>query len=483
MQDRDVDAQSALPSNGEHERGRGRALVGLRGAADWVGLWLVGPLGLAGCGGGSDPGVQVATDTDGVITTGADGGEPGADETGTEAPYYCIYNTDNAGLAGVKHQCNLEYDLNVTFTVSLADGSTFEVPLSVIGVPTANDESTYEHPYVMACCTDIRDAPGWPFADTCNTYQHEACMSDFIQHVCNAPANWLAASADGFFGDGKAAIEAAAQWLNAHKQECYEHFWTGPDALHNAMLCAPEFDGFFDHTPWEPSETFQYVLPLTNLVVAEVSNIVVAPRSSFGQNVPLEPPMPAEACSHPSGNDGEVPPLSSLVPAGESFAPAEPASIEVDGPELAGSLVHGTGDVGTASVLQWTLIHAEAREIDRWTMTEAAATSVGTASVRASVDHFKLALTRPVTAKALSGRWHIEADAAHFTLSATIDGQGYNVQATNATSIEMRSVSGGTGACPTASNTCVASGPFTIGYDDQAGQSWKLRIPTITWQP
>lgn len=115
---------------------------------------------MAGCGGGNDDVKQTSSETDGVVTTSVDGGGESVDETGASVPNYCIYNSDNGGLAGVKHQCNLEYDLDVTFTVTLGDGSSFDVPLSVTGVQTASDESTYEHPFVMACCTDIRDAPG-----------------------------------------------------------------------------------------------------------------------------------------------------------------------------------------------------------------------------------------------------------------------------------------------------------------------------------
>lgn len=438
---------------------------------------------LEGCSGGAPEQVQDATETDGVVTTSVDGGGEGVDETGVTAPYYCIYNDENAGLSGVKHQCNLEYDLDVTFTVTLADGSSFPVPLGVTGVQTASDESTYQHPFVMACCTDIRDAQGWPFADACGTYQHQACMSDFIQHVCNAPGSWLEAEADDFLGDGKEAIEAAAQWLNDHKQECYDHFWVGPDSLHDAVLCDPQYDGFFDHTPWEPSESFKYVLPLTNLVLAEVSNIVVAPRSSFGEYVPLEPPTPSETCSNPGSNDGEVPPLSLLGAGVESFTLAAPAPIELEGPELGGSLVHGSGDVGIGSVLEWTVGEASARRLERWVMTEAAATMVGTEWVKADVDHFKLTLVRPVTAKASEARWHVEPDAARFVLVATVDGQGASVQATNATRIELRTVAGGTGPCPTHAGTCMESGPFTITYEDETEQSWMLRVPRLVWQP
>lgn len=482
MQDRSSATVLSLP-DGERRATAlgvvGRGLAGVRTGRKCV--WLLLAMA-AGCGGQNPGQVQAATDTDGVVTTSVDGGEQGVDETGVQAPNYCIYNNDNSDLAGVKHQCNLEYDLEVTFTVSPLGGADFQVPLSVIGVLTASDESTYEHPFVMACCTDIRDASGWPFADTCDTYQHKACMSDFIQHVCSAPGNWLAASADDFLGNGKEAIQGAAKWLNDHRQDCYDHFWQGSDSLFDADYCSTEFDGFFDHTPWEPSESFQYTLPLSDAVLFEVSNIVVAPHSSFGQNVPLEPPTPADSCSNPDGNNGEVPPLSTVEPVEESFAPVAPVPIEVIGPALAGELITGTGVFDTGSMLQWTTNRLGALELERWVMTEAGATSVGTSSIRASVDHFKLALVRPVTAKATTSGWHIDPTIARFALSATVDSNGYDVQATNSTSIELHEVTAGEDACPTQFHSCVVTDPFTIVHEDEAGQSWKLSIPAITWQ-
>ena len=30
--------------------------------------------------------------------------------------------------------------------------------------------------------------------------------------------------------------------------------------------------------------------------------------------------------------------------------------------------------------------------------------------------------------------------------------------------------------------SCLVSGPFTIVYEDEAGLSWKLSVPAITWQ-
>lgn len=485
-QDRDFETVSSFISMCNRERDAASpAGHAARGCA-WSLLLL--SAGCDGCGGSEHGVVQGATDSDGVVTTGVDGGgggddqsSGGVDETGSQPPpYYCIYNGDNSGLVGEKHQCNLEYDLDITFTVTPLVGEPFDVPLSAFGVSTVSDESTYEHPFVMACCTDIRDADGWPFADTCDTQHHRACMSDFIQHVCNAPGNWLAATADDFLGDGQEAIQAAAKWLNEHKQECYDHFWLGEDALFNAAYCDPEYDGFFDHTPWEPSETFQYVV--FDAVVAEVSNIVVAPRSSLGEHVPLEPPDAAEACSNPGGNDGEAPPLSSLEPVGGELAPVAPAPIEVEGPKLDGEVVRGFGDFGTNSLLQWSRGDGTA-VIERWVMTEAAATTAGTLAVRVDVEHFKLALLRPMKAIASQRGWHLDPGSALFTLSATVDDQGASVQASNSTSIELHTVDRGVGACPTYGGSCLVSGAFTIAYEDELGQQWKLRIPTVTWQP
>lgn len=259
----------------------------------------------AGCGTEHAPPVQGQTDTDGVVTTGVEGGS--VDDTAANAPYYCIYNDENpTGLTGVKHQCGLEYDLDITFTVSPPIGSDFQVPLSVSGVQTVSEDSTYEHPYVIACCTDVTDHPDWPFTDSCDYEHHRACLSDFIEHICDAPGVWLERAALDFTGQGREAIESAAEWFSNNRSACHEHFWSGPDSLHTADLCSTDFDGFFDHTPWEPGVSFAYVVGET--VIAEASNFVIAPRSSLDEDVPMAPPTPAESCALPDSNNGETPP-------------------------------------------------------------------------------------------------------------------------------------------------------------------------------
>jgi hypothetical protein len=457
---------------------------------------------LCGCGGGGGtPFGQTAgaTETDGVVTTSVDGGAEGAgdntdgaDETAGEPqdpdqiPYYCIYNDDNPmDLVGVKHQCNLEYDLDISFWVTPLVGPAFQVPLVADSVQTLND-STYAHPYVMACCTDVTTRPEWPFDDSCSYLHHTACLSDFLEHVCDAPGVWLEKAAHDYVGQGAEAIEAAADWFKDHRQECYDHFWMGPDALSGANLCDPEFDSTFHHTPWEPHESWTYYEPITHLVVAEVSNVVIAPHSSLDEHVPQAPPIAAESCMLPDSNNGETPPLSLPGPTGSTgilASPVAPVSINVVGPELAQEAISGSGDFSTDSVLQWHTNGSNLLEIERWSMVEDAATTVGTSSLTASVDGFKLDLLGPETAAVITGGWEIGAESALFNLIATVDSVGSNVQATNAVPIKLYAVNGGVGACPATVVSCLVSRPFTIGYEDAFGHSWELDIPTTTWTP
>lgn len=102
----------------------------------------------------NQPGLD--TETDGVFTSGADGA--GVDETG-EVPAYCITNDDNPqGLEGVIHLCDITYDLDIELSVDPFFGSNYQEGHSVT-VQTLNMPSTYEHPFVAACCTDVADHP------------------------------------------------------------------------------------------------------------------------------------------------------------------------------------------------------------------------------------------------------------------------------------------------------------------------------------
>jgi len=444
-------------------------------------LLLVLGDGGCGCGGDGAPTHQ-GTETDGVITTGVDSGGS-ADETGPQVPYYCLYNEDNPmGLVGVKHQCNLEYDLDISFTVTPPFGPSFQVPLSVSSVQTLND-STYEHPFVMACCTDVTTHENWPFDDSCAYEHHKACLSDFIEHICDAPGVWLEQTAPDFVGQGAEAIEGASKWFKEHRQDCYNHFWTGPDDLSHTDPCDSEFDDRFNHTPWEPTESWAYRDPFTGLQIAAVSNVSIAPHSSLDEHVPQPPPSPATSCTLPDSNNGETPPLSGAGGGGTLVSAVAPVSIDVVGPKLAGEVITGAGAFGTDSALVWRMGEADTLELERWTMVEHAATTVGTSSIRASVDGFKLDLLRAPAASTARGGWQIGAKDALFNLIATVDGTGANVQATNATPIELSMVAGGVGVCPGRVASCLVSQPFSIDYEDALGQSWTLSIPATTWTP
>lgn len=113
-------------------------------------------------------------DIDGIVTTGV--GDDGLDGTGTEGVdtlSFCILGEGDGLLQGIKHQCSIEYDLDIQFTVDPPFGSPFTHTQSITA-QTGND-STYEHPMVAVCCSDVTDEPDWSIADSCNFPHHRAC--------------------------------------------------------------------------------------------------------------------------------------------------------------------------------------------------------------------------------------------------------------------------------------------------------------------
>jgi hypothetical protein len=384
---------------------------------------------------------------------------------------------------GVKHLCKLEYTLDVTFTVTplgIGGGPPFEVPIMSAPVQTLN-ESTYEHPLVAVCCTDVTEHPDWEFEDSCRYEHHRWCMSDFLDHVCLAPGNWLEALASEYTGQGQEAIEAAAKWLRENRQACYNHFWTGPDDLLNADYCDAQFDGNFVHDPWEPGESF--VFAVFGVPLFKVSDIIVEPRSNFGLYVPAPPPNPAEACEEPISNDGEAPPLSSPGSTGSFHSPVTPVAVDVDGPELNQEPVTGVGEFGTGSVLQWYTNSSGELEIEYWRMTEHATTTVGTSSMAVAVSGFRLATVRHLRAGIIDGGWELDAGSVVFDLSANVDGVSESVRALNSSPIELYTVAGGTDDCPTLVSSCLVSKPFTLSYVDVFDQTWTANVLTATWRP
>lgn len=427
---------------------------------------------------------QDDTDSDGVVTTGIGGASDGAvDESGNEgdaAPHYCIYSNNPNGLEGIRHQCNMEYDLDISFKVTPLIGAPFEKSISISGVQTLND-STYERPFVMACCTDITEAPGWPYADSCTSAHHRPCFSDFIEHICAAPGDWLERAALEHSFDGKMAIEAASKWFNDHRNDCYQHFWSGPDALDSLSMCSPDLDGKITHTPWKPGKTWSYVID--EQVLATVSDVEIKPTSWLGTAVPHPPPASPATCMLPDQNDSVAPPFPQQSKMGMLVHPVSPAPIGLTGPELAGEVITGAGDLGPESLARWTLDDSGPIVLTSWMMTGSAPTEAGNGSWSVDVEHFTVALIGGLHGDATGGEWEADAETAAFNLGAKVDGVAYSIQAANATPIQLQIVSGGTGGCPTQAASCLFTGPFSIAYQDAIGQDWILDLPSVIWSP
>ncbi|MCA9709337.1 MAG: hypothetical protein KDK70_26070 [Myxococcales bacterium] len=418
------------------------------------------------------------------MTDGGDAGmaTDGADDTGDGGmvPYFCIYGENEQGWVGTKHQCNMEYDLDIVLTIDPPVGDPFEHTLAVIGVQTF-DDSTYERPFVMACCTDITQSSGWPYADTCESIHQRACMSDFIEHICAAPGAWLSRAALDHTLQGREAIEAAAAWFDQHRNDCYQHFWLGPDALHAIESCSSELDGLFEHTPWEPGRTWTY--EILGVGVASVSNVRVEPRSWSGAKVPQPPPSPAATCSLPDGNNGVAPPFPDTEEMGVLGKPLAPALLHVDGPLLGEEVVSGIGEVGVESQVRWAIDDGGSLSISHWVMTEHAPAEVGTASWSVGVERYELALIGTQRASGMPEGWQIGAESAAFGLMATIEGVATSIHAVNASPLGFQIIAGGSEGCPSKVASCLVSGPFSIAHEDSLGQAWSLDVPSMIWSP
>lgn len=427
---------------------------------------------------------SLETETDGVFTTGVDGGD-GADDTAGPEPVYCITNDDNPDdLEGVKHMCDITYDLDLEISVNPVFGSNYVEGNSVTSVQTLDPPSTYDHPFASACCTDITDHPSWPVSDTCGLIHQRACMSDFIEHICHAPGSWLFKLAHNGIGvgSGEEAIQRAANTFTYGdlKQRCIDHFMAGADDLINADLCGTEFSGSFEHEPFTPGDTWTY---LGN----EAFDLTITLTSSFATGGVEVPPSPPETCGSAPDNNGEIPPFSGIGSAGSFVAPVGDVPIEVYGPEYEEEDIEGTGELGGSSRMHRHINSTAPYSlfIDQWVMYESSASVVGTSSVSMAVDHFKLELVGASdVATNGTGGWTLAAGDAVFNLAASIGGVGYVVPSINDTAIVFDEVASGVDDCPTAiTGLCLVSSAFSIEYTDQDAGVWTLDVPEITWKP
>lgn len=184
----------------------------------------------------------------------------------------------------------------------------------------------------------------------------------------------------------------------------------------------------------------------------------------------------------PASNDGEVPPATGPGSAGAFLSPIASVELDVVGPSWNGELIVGDGEFSTDSDMHRYFTSSGKLVVDAWRMVEQGPTTIGTSQVEATVDSFGLRLIDPLTPTKAGGRHVVSPGVAMFSLSATVDGQGYPLQATNATQLQFIEVNGGVAGCPSSVAKCLQVRAFTIVYEDDTG-TWELDVAAGTWAP
>ncbi len=159
-----------------------------------------------------------------------------------------------------------------------------------------------------------------------------------------------------------------------------------------------------------------------------------------------------------------------------------PSSVNVSGPQWQGQVMSGAGNFAPGGSLHRYLT-TNKLTVDELLLVEDAPTTAGTASIQVPVDGFVLRLAAPLVAPKVGSRYSAPIGAARFLLQATMDGQGYYVQAQNSTTMQFYTVAPGVGLCPTSVPGCLVSRPFAVEYVDAFGGSWDLDIGAATWRP
>lgn len=422
-----------------------------------------------------------ATETDAHITMlptapGEAGGDEGADVTGGDEGGCFPEPID--GVSGVKYQCSLEYDVMVGYHVNVGGGID-EYDRFPSSTAQSGNDSTYEHPSVAACCTELDELP----EDSCMLPHHAACFVDLVQHACYSVEKMMQADAESIVvGDGHDAILHAATAVADLRVDCFRTLWLGGDeTCDEGDVCAMDFctfahDSFDDLPTWNAGISVVYGL-------ATVSNIQMSLSTLLQGDVLVPLPDPADTCTDQHENDGVPPPSTSPGSVGSFLSPVADVPIDVVGPEYGGEVIAGAGEFSQTSELHRYFPTTTSLAIDYWTMVEEGPTSIGTSVATAAVDAFQLQLVGPETFPLVSGLYRLGAGAVLFSLEATVDGQGDAVMAHNKNTVAFYTVSGGVGSCPAGLPTCLVNRPFTIQYDDAFGDHWELDIPSTTWRP
>ncbi|MCA9706255.1 MAG: hypothetical protein KDK70_10440 [Myxococcales bacterium] len=416
------------------------------------------------------------------IWTGGQGGSS-ADSTEGESQLPLCTDSSAQGLTATKHWCWGEYDIDLTYTIShpLGIPDPAQRGIGLTAVSLAND-STYDDPFAMACCSDIT-ATGWaPGDDTCNLPHHRACHSDVVEHVCEVARTLLAEDKQGLGACSEDAVEGAIGWLESGgygdpaskgsgEQQCYDFFWLA-QGLASTDYCS-EPPSFFSKVTWAPGKSFSGCLGSS--VVSGLSLTI-----SLYDIHPTAPPAQAQSCTGPEENDGLPPPLGSLPSESIDALAEHPILVDVVGPDYAGDLVVGAGAFGSSSVMSRHPDVAGDLVIDRWHMIGDEPAWVGTPEFSLEATRFGLSLVGPRVARWEAGHFVLEAGEALFHLQGRIDGVGSAIDAVNATGIDLHALAPGHPGCESADG-CLVSAPFTIEHVDAFGDAWQLEVGGGHW--
>jgi hypothetical protein len=406
-----------------------------------------------------------ATDADGIDT------EAVADESGGPTIDGCIY-APSPNAVGYKYECNVQYDVAVRATVDPLIGANFEISEAANNVSSVN-EGSYEHPIVMACCSEVDPLP----ADTCTLPAHKACFSDLVSQACQQAAAMLEDLHHELApGSGFTAVDQAADELRLRVNDCYEHFWELDVAVQaQPDACGVAHTSFYHHPVWNAGFS-------VTAAGVTVSDIEVDLTSLLGATTVQPLPQEPDLCSDPGENDGDFPPWNAPGSSGGFLSSIGTTSVNATGPQWLGEVMSGSGAFAAGSAMhRW--FDGTKLKVDELVMIEDAPITAGTSSLQASVDGFVLKLTAPVTATKSGSRYTAAAGSARFVLQATIDGQGFYVQALNSSPMQFYTSAGGVGQCPSSVSQCLVSRAFSIGYVDAFGGVWDLDVAAATWKP
>lgn len=385
----------------------------------------------------------------------------------------CVYSDAPGSIdGGLEFQCKAEYEVLLFFTFTPYLGAP-QPDFASVSVDDTSIESTYEDPFVMACCSELDPLP----VDTCTTPHHQACYSDLIEHVCQTVVQMLWSKGKEL-DPGSSAFEDAHDWIKQRTQECYDHFWNGTDSLRDADKCTEGHIGHFVSDDWILDEPFAGDLFGADVYLDRVQLTTRLPADAV-QALPTSP----ESCMLPDSNDGEIPPGTIAGTSGAFATPVATYAASVIGPAYAGQPIAGTGAFSTDSEMHRYFASGGSLVVDSWTMVESGPATIGNSAASETVESFGLRLVDQLTPTKSSGIHTVAPGAAHFGLSAVTDGHGYPLQATNSSKLQFVEVATGVAGCPVGTPKCLQSRAFTIEFMDDAGATWELDIATATWKP